>query len=164
MIKKLLLAVMVMLPSMAFAQKFAVINTEDLMKSLPEMTEIQTQIEAASKKYNDELQNLQKEFQAKYTELQGMDEKTPESIKQRRVTELQELDQKIQQFRQTADQDLQRQYQQLIAPVQQKVTSAIQTVGKEGSYTMIFENVLPLYTGTDVTDITPAVKTKLGVK
>ena len=164
MIKKLLLAVMVMLPSMAFAQKFGVINTEELMKSLPEMTEIQTQIEAASKKYTDELQNLQKEFQAKYEDLQKMDENSPESIKQRRVSELQELDQKIQQFRQTADQDLQRQYQQLMAPVQQKVTSAIQSVGQEGNYTMIFENVIPLYTGSDVTDITPTVKAKLGVK
>lgn len=164
MIKKLLLAVMVMLPSMAFAQKFGVINTEELMKSLPEMTEIQTQIEAASKKYTDELQNLQKEFQAKYEDLQKMDENSPESIKQRRVSELQELDQKIQQFRQTADQDLQRQYQQLMAPVQQKVTSAIQSVGQAGNYTMIFENVIPLYTGSDVTDITPTVKAKLGVK
>lgn len=164
MIKKLLLAVMVALPSMAFAQKFGVINTETLMQNLPEMKEVQTQFEAASKKYEDEFQNLQGEFQKKYTEFQNMEETTPQTIKDRRIQELQELDQKIQQFRQTASQDLQRQQEQLLAPIQQKVRTAIQSVGAEGSFTMIFENMIPLYTGSDVIDVTPLVKAKLGVK
>lgn len=164
MIKKLLLAVMVALPSMAFAQKFGVINTETLMQNLPEMKEVQTQFEAASKKYEDEFQNLQGEFQKKYTEFQNMEETTPQTIKDRRIQELQELDQKIQQFRQTASQDLQRQQEQLLAPIQQKVRTAIQSVGAEGSFTMIFENMIPLYVGSDVIDVTPLVKTKLGVK
>ncbi len=155
---------MVALPSMAFAQKFGVINTETLMQNLPEMKEVQTQFEAASKKYEDEFQNLQGEFQKKYTEFQNMEETTPQTIKDRRIQELQELDQKIQQFRQTASQDLQRQQEQLLAPIQQKVRTAIQSVGAEGSFTMIFENMIPLYVGSDVIDVTPLVKTKLGVK
>lgn len=155
---------MVALPSMAFAQKFGVIDTETLMQNLPEMKEVQTQFEAASKKYEDEFQNLQGEFQKKYTEFQNMEETTPQTIKDRRIQELQELDQKIQQFRQTASQDLQRQQEQLLAPIQQKVRTAIQSVGAEGSFTMIFENMIPLYVGSDVIDVTPLVKTKLGVK
>ena len=164
MIKKLVLAIMIALPTMGFAQKFGVINTDALMESLPEMNEVKTQLDAATKKYEDEFKNLQDEFQKKDTELQNMEESAPQTIKERRVQELQELDQKIQQFRQTATQDLQRQQEQLMGPVRQKVVTAIQTVGAEGNYTMIFENMVPLYTGKDVEDITPVVKSKLGVK
>ncbi|MDE6205398.1 MAG: OmpH family outer membrane protein, partial [Duncaniella sp.] len=74
------------------------------------------------------------------------------------------LENKIQQFRELAAQDIQRQQQQLMAPIQEKVVQAIQAVGAEGNYTFVFENMMPLYTGTDVTDITDTVKSRLGIK
>ena len=89
---------------------------------------------------------------------------TPESIKERRIQEIQELDQKMQQFRATASQDLQRQQEAAFAPIQEKVRQAIDAVGKENGMTFIFENVIPVYTGTDVTDVTPLVKTRLNLK
>ncbi|MCI9172755.1 OmpH family outer membrane protein [uncultured Duncaniella sp.] len=164
MIKKLLLAIMIALPMSVFAQKFAVINTQQLMESMPEIKTINEQIEAANKKYQDEFSKLQEEMQKKYDEFQGLEETTPQTIKDRRMQEMQELDNKIQQFRQEALNDLQRQQQQLMAPVQEKVVKAIQAIGAEGGYTFVFENVMPLYTGTDVTDITDTVKARLGVK
>lgn len=164
MIKKLLLAIMIALPAMGFAQKFGVINTESLIEGLPEMTEVKSQLDTSTKKYEEEFKNLQTEMEKKYGEFQKMDENTPQTIKDRRVQEIQELDQKIQQFRQTATQDLQRQQEQLMAPIRQKVMTAIQSVGAEGAFTMIFENMIPVYTGKDVVDVTPLVKTKLGVK
>lgn len=161
MLKKLFLAIMIALPSMAFAQKFGVIDTNALTADLPEMKEVQTQLEASAQKYDTEFKNLTTEMEKKYTELQQMDANTPQTIKDRRIQELQELDQKISQFRQTAQQDLQRQQEQLMAPIQQQVMNAIKAVGAEGNYTMIFENVVPLYTGGEVVDITSIVKGKL---
>lgn len=163
MIKKLLLAIMIALPMSVFAQKFAVINTQQLMESMPELKTVNEQLEAANKKYQDEFTKLQEEFQKKFEEFQGLDENTPQTIKDRRMQEMQELESKIQQFRETAVQDIQRQQQQLMAPIQEKVVKAIQAVGAEGNYTFVFENVMPLYTGTDVTDITDTVKTRLGI-
>ena len=146
MIKKLLLAIALLLPVSAFAQKFGVVNADEVMQSLPAFTEMKTKLEAASKTYEDEFGKLQAEFEKKYTELQGMDDKTPAAIKDRRVQELQELDQKIQQFRQTAQQDLQRQQQQLMQPIEAQVMQALKTVGDEGGYTFIFEGNVPVYT------------------
>ena len=163
MIKKLLLAIMIALPMSVFAQKFAVINTQQLMESIPELKTVNEQLEAANKKYQDEFTKLQEEFQKKFEEFQGLDENTPQTIKDRRMQEMQELENKIQQFRETAVQDIQRQQQQLMAPIQEKVVKAIQAVGAEGNYTFVFENVMPLYTGTDVTDITDTVKSRLGI-
>lgn len=164
MIKKLLLAIMIALPMSVFAQKFAVINTQELMQAMPEIKTINEQLEAANKKYQDEFSKLQEEFQKKYEEFQALEATTPQTIKDRRMQEMQDLEGKIQQFRETAVKDIQRQQQQLMAPVQEKVVKAIQAVGAEESYTFVFENMVPVYVGTDVTDITPTVKTRLGIK
>ena len=164
MIKKLLLAIMIALPMSVFAQKFGVVNTNQLMESLPEIKTINEQMEAATKKYEDEFAKLQEEFNKKYQEFQALEESTPQTIKERRMQEMQELDSKIQKFRETAMQDLQRQQPQLMAPVQENVVKAIQSVGAEGGFTFIFENMMPVYVGTDVTDVTPLVKTRLGIK
>ncbi len=134
------------------------------MESMPEIKTVNEQIQAASKKYEDEFAKLQEEFSKKFDEFQKLEESTPQTIKDRRMQEMQELENKINQFRTTASQDLSRQQQQLMAPIQENVMKAIQSVGAEGGYTFIFENVMPLYTGTDVTDITSLVKTRLGVK
>lgn len=164
MIKRLLLAIMIALPMSVFAQKFGVINTQALMETMPEMKTVQEQMEASAKKYQAEFDKLKEEFDKKFAEFQALEESTPQTIKDRRMQEMQELDAKIQQFRETALQDQQRQQQQLMAPIQEKVMKAIQSVGDEGGFTFIFENMMPVFTGKDVTDITESVKTRLGVK
>lgn len=164
MIKKLLVAIMIALPMSLFAQKFGVVNTNEIMETMPEIKTIQTQMDAATKKYEAEFTKLQEEFQKKYEEFQKLDENTLPAIRDRRMQEMQELDNKIQQFRQTAAQDLQRQNQQLMAPVQDRLVKAIQAVGAEGNFTFIFENMQPVYVGKDVVNVTPDVKTRLGIK
>ncbi|MDE5982858.1 MAG: OmpH family outer membrane protein, partial [Duncaniella sp.] len=129
MIKRLLLAIMIALPMSVFAQKFGVINTQALMETMPEMKTVQEQMEASAKKYQAEFDKLQEEFKKKYDEFQALEESTPQTIKDRRMQEMQELDAKIQQFSETALQYQQRQQQQLMDPIQQKVMKAIQSVG-----------------------------------
>ena len=163
MIKRLILAVLIALPLSIFAQKFGVVDVEAIITSMPEYTAVQKQINDASTKYQAEFDNLNKEMEKKVTEYQTLekDATTPESIKERRIQEIQDLQAKIDQFRNTVSQDLQRQHQQLMAPVEQKVQDAIKTVGQEGSFTFIFPKGISLYDGTDVVDTTEAVKAKL---
>ena len=168
MIKKLLLAVLVALPFSAFAQKFGVVDLENVFQAMPETATAQTQLTDASKKYEDEFAKLREEVDKLFAEYQNLqkDPATPDAIKERRLNELQERDQKVQQFRNTASQDLARLQEQLMAPIQQKIADAVKTVGQEGNFTFIFPNEqgLLLYTGSDVTDVTPLVKLKLGIK
>ena len=166
MIKKIIMVVAaaILLPIAANAQKFGIVNGEEIFNALPEVAKIQEQITEASKRYEDEFKKLQDEFDKKYTEFQNIDSNTPDSIKERRMAELQELDQKMQQFRQTAQQDLQRQQQTLIAPVEQKIMEAINAVGQEGGFTFIFPDGMASYSGKDVINVTADVKAKLGIK
>lgn len=166
MIKKLVLAVAVALalPVVANAQKFGIVNPDEIISQLPEFTTMQTQIEEASKSYESEFEKLREELDKKYTEFQSLPEDTPQSIKDRRIAEIQELDGKMQQFRNTAQQDLQRQQQTLFAPIEQKLIDAINAVGQEGGFTFIFQDGQAAYTGKDVINVTPEVKAKLGLK
>ena len=168
MIKKILLAIVIAfsMGATAQAQKFGTVSADDIMKVMPEMTTIQTQLEEASKRYETEYQNLGNELNRKVTEFQALenDTTTPDAIKERRIQEIQELQQKIEQFRATAQQDLQRQQAQLLAPVEQKIMDAIKAVGAENGFTMIFPAGVSFYQGTDVIDVTPLVKTKLGIQ
>ena len=166
MIKKLILAVAIALalPVVANAQKFGIVNADEIITALPDFTKMQEQLTEASKSYEGEFKKLQDEFDKKYAEFQNLGNDTPDSIKERRMSELQELNQKIQQFRNTAEQDLQRQQQTLMAPIEQKLMDAINAVGAEGGYTFIFQEGMAAFAGKDVVNVTSAVKTKLGVK
>ena len=167
MIKKILLAIAIIFPMSALAQKFGVVEIETGFKAKPEYAAMETQLSDASKKYEDEFQKLRTELDKLYADFQAIadDANTPQSIKERRMQEIQERENKINQFRQTASQDLSRLQEQLIAPIQQKFVEAIKAVGQEGNYTFIFPNEqnLLLYQGADVINVTTAVKTKLGL-
>ena len=168
MFKKIVLAILVALPLSTFAQKFGVVDLEAVFTAMPESTAMQTQLTDTSKKYEEEFQKLQEEVNKLYADYQAIqnDASTPESIKERRMQEIQEKAQKVDQFRNTAAQDLERLRESLMAPIQNKMNEAIKAVGTEGSFTFIFRKEPPLllYTGTDVNDVTAQVKTKLGLK
>ncbi len=167
MIKKVLLALMVALPMCVSAQtavKLGIVNTNTVFEAMPERAAAQTQLESASKTFEEEFKKLTDEMDKKYAEYQALDASTPESIKERRMQDIQDLNTRIQQFRVQAQQDLERQQQQLMAPIQEKIDAAIKAVGAEGNFTMIFQDMIPSYVGADVIDVTPVVKTKLGLK
>ncbi len=168
MFKRIFLAIAVVLPMSVFAQKFGVVDLETVFQAMPESTTMRTQLEESSKKYENEFQQLREELDKLVAEFQTLsqDPNTPQSITERRLNDIQERQQKVEQFRATAQQDLNRLQEQLMAPIQQKISEAVKAVGAEGQYTFIFPNDqgLLLYQGADVVDVTAAVKTKLNLK
>ena len=168
MFKRLILAIAVVLPMSVFAQKFGVVDVEAVFQAMPESTTMRTSIEEASQKFQAEFDRLRTDMDKLVAEYQNLmqDKTTPETILERRASEIQERSQKIDQFRANAQQDLNRLQESLAAPIQQKISEAVKTVGIEGQYTFIFPNEqgLLLYQGTNVDDVTNAVKEKLGLK
>ena len=117
MLKKVLavMAVALLLPAIAAAQKFGTIDVNAIFTAMPETTAAQTQLQEVSKKYEAEYKKLEEEVNKKVQEFQALAADTPQSIKDRRQQEIQELAQKVETFQNTASQDIQRQQQQLIA-------------------------------------------------
>ena len=167
MIKKILLIAALVLPCTVFAQslKIGLVNVDEIVQKMPEYTDAQNKYVETSKRYEDELAKLQEELKRRYDDIQNMPDTELEAIKERKVREFQEYQVKIQQFTQTAEQEMNKVQADLMAPIEKKVQDAIRSVGQEGNFSLIQPNISSfiLYYADPVVDITPEVKAKLGV-
>lgn len=166
MLKKLLLVAAMLLPMLANAQslKLGIVDTESIFTTMPETNAAQTKLMEVQKKYQDEAERLDAEYRRLIEDFQNMKEDELPAIRDRKTREIQDYQTKLQQFEQTASQDMQRQQQELMAPVMQKIKDAIDAVGRESGYSLIQEKGAALYFAAPVDDITPMVKAKLGLK
>ncbi len=169
MFKKLIIAVLCCLPMSLMAQttfKFGTVNSAEIIAAMPERAAAEQQLQDLSKKYEDEFVKVQEEFQNKYKELQALGDTVPETIRMRRLQEIQESQQRIESFRTMAQEDIAKKQEELFIPIQQKLMDAIKAVGEEGKFTYIFDLTYPvvLYQGVGNEDITPLVKAKLGIQ
>lgn len=170
MLKKIILAVAIALPMFgASAQstvKLGLVDTSAVLQALPDTQEAQKKVADASKKYDEEYQKLGEEMKRMYNELSQMKEDELPAIRERKTRELQDYSQKIQTFEQTAQQDLQRMQQDLLNPIFTKIKDAVESVGKEGGFSMIqdYNPQQTLYYAAPVVDVTAQVKAKLGIK
>ena len=100
MLKKIaLLVVMFALPLGAMAQtKFAHMNSQEVIVTMPEYTKAQADLDAMSKEYQTEMQRTQEEFNKKYQEFLAQADSLPKNIAERRQKELQDMAQRQEQF------------------------------------------------------------------
>jgi outer membrane protein len=162
--KKIIIAMMLALPMIASAQKFGHINTQELFAQMPEVNQIKLKMDTIQNQYEMQLASMNEEIQRKAQDYQAQEATMPDAVKQIRQQELQEMQQRIQLFYQTAEQDIQKKQQELLLPVHEKMTKAIQKVGERDGYTYIFDSAAMVHIGADAIDATPAVKKELGIK
>ena len=159
--KKLVLMLMLLAPMTMMAQKFGKVNTQTIMRALPDVAKANGELEALQKQKDNELKAMQEEFQRKADEYQKGASTMNATAKQQKETELQGLQQKIQQAYQDGQQELQKKSNELMQPIVAKVRAAIDAVGKAGNYTYIFEEGAAIYTGSNVVDVTKEVQSKI---
>ncbi len=152
---------MLMAPLATFAQKFGKVNTNTIMQTLPEISKINGELEATAKQYENELKAMQDELQ-RQAEAYDKGKSTMNATAQKnKEQELQQLYQKYQQTQVDNQKALQKAQQDKMQPIINKVRSAIESVGKAGGYTYIFEDGVAIYTGANVEDVTSKVQAAL---
>ena len=168
MIKKVLLAIALICPMLLSAQtlKIGLVDFGSIFEVMPETTAARTQLKEVGDKYDAEYKKLGEEMNRLVEEYQKMAENELPAIKERKTRELSDYQQKLQQFEANAMQDLNKMQSDLYGPIQQKIAQAIESVGREGNYSLIqmYDPQLVLYHAAPVEDVTPAVKAKLGVQ
>ena len=132
--------------------------------ALPEVADMQKKLEDLNAKYKKELETMQGEYQKKYSDFIAQQDSLTENIKVRRMQEVQDMQQRMDNFVQVAQQDVAKQQQDLLTPIQQKIQDAIKAVGAEKGYTYIIDPQVLLYQGSNAIDATQFVKAKLGLK
>lgn len=159
--KKMILMMMLFAPMSIFAQKFAHVDTQALIQSLPEIEKINGELGAMAKEKDNEIQAMAAEFQRKVEDYQKNASTMNQTKKDEVEKELAETQQKIQMAQQDAQQQLQQAQEEKFAPIQTKIRTAIENVGKAGNYTYVFEMGVFLFAGNDAKDITADVKAEL---
>ncbi len=162
--KKIIIAIALMMPVLVSAQKFGHINTQELFSLMPEVNTVRLQMDTIQGQYETQYALMQEEFQKKVQDYQSQEASMADAIKQIRQQELQEMQQRIQLFLQTAEQDIQKKQQELLAPIHEKMAKAIKSVGEKEGYTYIFDSAAMVHISADASDVLPSVKKELGIK
>ena len=165
--KTIIVALLALLPFGAFAQKFGHVNSAEIIPLMTEYKTAQTELEDLRKQYLEELNYMQTEYQKKEDDYLANRETLPESIRTRREQELGESQQKIAQYYQDCQVNLEQKQMDLQTGINSKLQKAIQAVGEEGAYVCVFDLAgggVPFVSSTLTTDVTDAVKGKLGIK
>jgi len=162
--KTFLLATALCFATVSFTQaqsKVAHINTQELIAAMPAAKKAQAEIEALGKTYQTDIQASITEYQntAKQYEAE-VDTKTDEE-NQKRGLELQEKQQRIQQFRADAQKDLASKEAELFKPIQEAAMKAINEVAKAKGYDYVIDRATLIV--ANGTDILADVKSKLGI-
>jgi outer membrane protein len=166
MIKKFLLIALVALPLAAFAQeaqKIAYVNYIDVVTSMPEYKAMQDSLKKADSEYQAELKVLSDEYTNKTADYVQHQDSLNESIKQRRLKELDDLRQRAANFQETAAQQQEELQQKLLQPIQEKLQKTISEVGKENNFLYIVNSQAFLFVSPNAADATPLIKKKLGI-
>ena len=167
MFKKILLAVLVAAPMCLSAQtlKFGTVNPTEIFNVMPDVTTANNTLKQVQEKYEAQAKPLQEELQKKQAEIETLAKnKAPEATLEAKQKEFEDLYTRYQTFMQTAQQDMQKQQETLLAPIQQKLINAIQAVGAEGGYAGIIDAATLLYKGNNIEYVSAKVKAKLGIK
>ena len=82
--KKIILMALLALPMSLFAQKFAHVNSAEIIQAMPEYTAAQTKLQNLQKTYEDELNRMQDELKTKAEDYEKNRATLLEPVQQRR--------------------------------------------------------------------------------
>ncbi len=148
--------------SVLSAQKIAHLSLDSLVSLMPETKTAKEVAQNYLKSLEGEVAKMSDEFQKKYTDYMSTGEGLPELVRKSKEEELTQMQRRIEDFRAQAQQDYQKKYGELTAPIMDKAKKGIEVVAKEGGYKYVLDTSMGnvLYT-EPAEDILMAVKKKL---
>jgi len=147
------------------AQKVAHIDSEQLLMAMPETKAMETELKKVQQTYADEYNAQATALQAKLKKYDAEAPTQTDVKNEERRVEVQNLQQKIQKYGQTAEQEIQKKRFDLLKPIVEKAQKAVKDVAAEKSVQYVFDSSpgKGLIVFEKGEDLMPAVKTKLGI-
>ena len=103
----------------------AYVNTTDLLNAFPAKEAATQKLLALSENYKKELELMQNEYNKKYSDYITYQGSLAENIKLRRMQELTELENKMQQFMQLAQKDIEMQEKIMLEPLKKQISDVL---------------------------------------
>jgi outer membrane protein len=154
--------------AMAQNVKFGHVNSDELIQSLPEFDSASVKLEKYRKELINALDLMTVELNNKSETYNKESKNYTDIVKQTKEQELVDMNKRIQEFQNNAQQQLQQKQSELFQPIMAKVDKAIKEVGKENGFVYIFSigqgSSLLFFDETKSTNVMPLAKAKLGLK
>lgn len=139
MVKFFLSLLFIALPLIVHGQlKVGYVNPQEVLAQLPETEIIQKKLQDYLAQKEREMQQKQQDFQKAMTEYQTAQESLTDQQRKDRERQLNLQNQELTQFRQTAQGDIQRRQNELLAPIIADVNNAIREVATELNLDFVF--------------------------
>lgn len=152
-----------------FAQKFAFVDTDYILKNIPSYKAAQEQLDQLSAQYQKELESMHAELDQMYKDYQSESVLLSDDMKRKREDVIISKEKEYKELQRKyfgPEGDLFKKRQGLIKPIQDDVFNAIQEISNEGAYAVIFDKasgVTLIFTNPKF-DLSDQVLTKLGYK
>jgi len=164
-----ILALVVFMASAMQAQnmKFGHINSDELIRALPEFDTANANLEKFRKDLVNALELMSVELNNKSDAFNKESKNYTEIVRQTKEQELIDMNRRIQEFQANAQEQLQNKQVELFQPIYTKVDKAIKDVGKENGFLYVFDvakGSLLYFDETKSTNVLALAKTKLGIK
>lgn len=140
--KRFLLAIIIFLPLMLSAQKYACVNTEYILSNIPDYANAQSKLDKQSAAWQKEIEDKFQEIDKLYKTFQQEAYLLPENLKHKREEELKAKEAEARELQNKyfgPGGDLDKKRAELMKPIQDRVYSAIERIAKEKSYAFILD-------------------------
>ena len=149
------------------AQRFALIDTEYILKNIPAYEMANEQLNTISKRWQAEVETLQQEAQNLYKAYQAELVFLSPEIKTKKETEVVEKDQAAQDLKRKyfgADGELYKRKESLIKPIQDEIYNAVKEISEAKGYHVILDRAtaMSIIFASPQIDISNEVLAKLG--
>jgi len=124
------------------AQEVAHINAQELVAQMPEFKTANEQLSKMRDSFAKDYEQMITEFQTKATKFQQEEQTAGDTTNQMRMQELQDLQNRVQQLELNADTELGKKQEELLKPVLEKATNAIQKVARAKGYKYVFDSTM----------------------
>jgi outer membrane protein len=169
--KKIILALLFTLASISWAsaQRFAFVDSDYILKHMPDYLSVQKQLNTLSDEWQKEVDNKFAEVDRMYKSYQADQILMTPEMKKRREDEIAAAEKNAKDYQRSKfgpDGELTQRSNALIKPIQDKIAKAIQAVAEGDDLDMIFDKnseVIMLYANPRY-DKSDDVITKLGLK
>lgn len=167
--KKIILTLTVVAFSLvSFAQKYACLDSEYILNSMPSYTEAQAELDRLSVEWQKEIETKFKKIDEMYRKYQQEAVILPEETKIKRQNEIITAENEakdLQKKRFGTDGDLYKKREELMKPIQDRVFTAIEEYARERGYAFVFDKAgaMTIVYVDSKFDINDAILTKLGV-
>jgi outer membrane protein len=163
----LLAAALIFTAQDGIAQSFKTghINRDDIIMAMPDYDTAMKAYNAYGQELTNALELMQVEYNNKLDQYVKESKNLTDLVKTNKEQELSDMQGRIANFQQQAQVQLQEKQAELLNPIIEKVTAAINEVAKAQGFIYVYDvRTLIYFDATKSTDVAPLVKTKLGLK